>query len=133
MPNFQDTFETRKRLFISAFSVYMTASLTERIKLLHQNLEKKLAPKFLIGLFIEILFALHMFCKFYKNSWQEFNFLKELSTAWKSVKIRNFFWSVFSCIRTEYKKTWTRKNSVFGHFSRSECCRLVGFFGNSVP
>ena len=68
MPNFQDTFETHKRLFISAFSVYMTAPLTERIKLLHQNLEKKLAPKFLIGLFIEILFALHMFCKFYKNS-----------------------------------------------------------------
>ena len=68
MPNFQDTFETRKRLFISAFSVYMTAPLTERIKLLHQNLEKKLAPKFLIALFIEILFALHMFCKFYKNS-----------------------------------------------------------------
>ena len=31
----------------------------------------------------------------------------------KSVQIRSFFWSVFSCIRT-------RKDSVFGHFSRSE-------------
>ena len=30
-----------------------------------------------------------------------------------------FFWSVFSCIRTEYRKIPTRKNSVFGHFSRS--------------
>ena len=30
----------------------------------------------------------------------------------KSVQIRSFFWSVFSCIRT-------RKNSIFGHFSRS--------------
>ena len=30
----------------------------------------------------------------------------------KSVQIRSFFWSVFACI-------WTRKNSVFGHFSRS--------------
>ena len=31
-----------------------------------------------------------------------------------------FFWSIFSCIRTEYKKRRTRKNSVFGHFSRNE-------------
>ena len=30
----------------------------------------------------------------------------------KSVQIRSFFWSVFFCIRT-------RKNSLFGHFSRS--------------
>ena len=37
----------------------------------------------------------------------------------KSVQIRNFFWSVFSCIRTEYSKIRTRKNSTFGHFSRS--------------
>ena len=42
----------------------------------------------------------------------------------KSVQIRSFFWSVFSCIRTEYgeilcRKIRSRKNSVFGHFSRS--------------
>ena len=37
----------------------------------------------------------------------------------KSVQIRSFFWSVFSCIRTEYRKIRTRKNSVLGHFSRS--------------
>ena len=46
----------------------------------------------------------------------------------KSVQIRSFFWSVFSCIRTdgvnlriqsEYRKIWTRNNSVFGQFSRS--------------
>ena len=30
----------------------------------------------------------------------------------KSVQIRSYFWSIFSCIRT-------RNNSVFGHFSRS--------------
>ena len=40
----------------------------------------------------------------------------------KSVQIRSFFWSIFSCIRTEYRKMRTRKNSIFGHFSRS-----VGF------
>ena len=37
----------------------------------------------------------------------------------KSVQIRSFFWSAFSCIRSKYKKIWTRKYSVFGHFSRS--------------
>ena len=39
----------------------------------------------------------------------------------RSVQIRNFFWSAFSCIRTEYeyRKIRTRKNSVFGNFSRS--------------
>ena len=31
----------------------------------------------------------------------------------KSVQARSFFLAVFSCI-------WTRKNSVYGHFSRSE-------------
>ena len=38
----------------------------------------------------------------------------------KSVQIRSFFWSVFSCIRTEHREIRTRKNSVFGHFS----CRV---------
>ena len=28
-----------------------------------------------------------------------------------------YFWSVFSCIRTEYTKIRTKNNSVFGHFS----------------
>ena len=37
----------------------------------------------------------------------------------KSVQIRSFFWSVFSRIRTDYGEIRTRKNSVFGHFSRS--------------
>ena len=38
----------------------------------------------------------------------------------KSIQIWSFFWSVFSCIWTEYRKIRNRKNSVFGHFSRSE-------------
>ena len=37
----------------------------------------------------------------------------------KSIQIRSFFWSVFSCIESEYREIRTRKNSVFGHFSRS--------------
>ena len=36
----------------------------------------------------------------------------------KSIQIRSYFWSGFSCIRTEYRKIRTRNNSVFGHFSR---------------
>ena len=37
----------------------------------------------------------------------------------KIVQIRSYFWSVFSCIRTEYRKIRTRNKSVSGHFSRS--------------
>ena len=37
----------------------------------------------------------------------------------KCVQIQSYFWSVFSCIRTEYGKIRTRKNHVLGHFSRS--------------
>ena len=39
----------------------------------------------------------------------------------KSFQVRSYFWSVFSCIRTEYGKIRTRKNFVFAHFSRSVC------------
>ena len=37
----------------------------------------------------------------------------------KSVQLRTYFWFVFSCIWTVCRKIQTRKNSVFGHFSRS--------------
>ena len=43
----------------------------------------------------------------------------EHSHCVKSVEIRSFFWSVFSCIRTEHRKVRSRKNSVFRHFSCS--------------
>ena len=52
----------------------------------------------------------------------------------KSVQIRSFFWFVFSFIRTECRvnlhiqsecrKIPTRRNSVFGQFSRSEMTRF---------
>ena len=45
------------------------------------------------------------------NGWKSFSV--------KSVEIRSFFWSIFSCIQSEYRKIQTRKNSVFWHFSRS--------------
>ena len=37
----------------------------------------------------------------------------------KSVQIWIYFWSIFSCICTEYRKIRTTNNSIFGHFSRS--------------
>ena len=42
----------------------------------------------------------------------------------KSIKIQSLFWSVFSCFLSEYRKTRTRKISVFGHFSRSVNLRI---------
>ena len=56
--------------------------------------------------------------------------ISQESTAWKSVQIQSFFWSVFSHIQTEYgglrsKSDW--ENSVFGQFSPSGkgCLHIV--------
>ena len=38
----------------------------------------------------------------------------------KSIQIWSYFWSIFSCIQSKYRKIQTRNNSVFAHFSRSE-------------
>ena len=46
----------------------------------------------------------------------------------KSVQIPSFLWPLFSCVRTEYWKIWTRKNSVFGHFSRSAFSEVESIF-----
>ena len=40
----------------------------------------------------------------------------------KSVQVRSYFWSVFFCIRTQYRKIRTRSNSVFGHFHAVNGC-----------
>ena len=50
--------------------------------------------------------------------------LKQRSTYVKSVQILSYFWSVFSCIRTEYRKIRTRNNSAFGHFSLNVWTKL---------
>ena len=55
-----------------------------------------------------------------------FTFMSDAFTSWKhgvkSVLIWRFFWYVFSCIQSEYRKIRPRKNSVFGYFSRGERC-----------
>ena len=48
----------------------------------------------------------------------------------KFVQIRSFFWSIFPRIQSDYGKTWTRKNSVFGHFLHSAVNHFV--FVNKV-
>ena len=50
----------------------------------------------------------------------------------ESVQIRSFFWSVFSCIRTVYMKTRTRKNSAFEQFSRSVWTEYIQNFDRKV-
>ena len=43
----------------------------------------------------------------------------------KSVQIRIYFWSVSSCIRTEYRKIRTKNNIVFGQFSRKAFLKRI--------
>ena len=47
----------------------------------------------------------------------------------KSIQVRSFFSSVFSRGWTEYGKIRTRKNSVSGHFLRSNCKQTHGHKG----
>ena len=46
----------------------------------------------------------------------------------KSVQKRSFYWPLFSCIWTEFRKIRTRKKSAFGHFSRSVPSTKVSSF-----
>ena len=43
----------------------------------------------------------------------------------KSVQTQSYFWSVFPCIQSKYRKIRTRNYSIFGHFSRSEEIRYT--------
>ena len=66
-----------------------------------------------VGVYIMNFWIMHVF------------FWLALRHCLKSVRIRSFSWSVFSCIQSKYRKIRTRKSSVFGHFSRSECNKLT--------
>ena len=54
-------------------------------------------------------------------------------TLHENVQIRSFFWSVFYRIQSKCGKIRTRKNSVFGHFSRSIYPLLVLFHKQCFP
>ena len=61
--------------------------------------------------------------KFFKNTFllkTSGRLLEVFVPSWilhwtKSVQIRSFFWSIVSCVWTEYEKIWSRKNFVFCH------------------
>ena len=55
----------------------------------------------------------------------------------ESVQIRSYFWSVFSCIQSEYRKIRSRNNSVFEHSPHSRAYgkplwRLKNFCFNKI-
>ena len=66
------------------------------------------------------LFIVFLYLQFLAFSFSVLCFgFNVISTLHEKYPIRSYLWSVFSCIRTEYRKIQTRNNSVFGHFSRS--------------
>ena len=83
--------------------------------------EKFLAPVQMVVENYEVeylLFSLLSWNKAYRLTWCRYHtFQAILKYCLKSVQIRSYFWSVFSCIRTEYRKIRTRNNSVSGYFS----------------
>ena len=56
-------------------------------------------------------------------------FVKGNGRCVKSVQMRNYFWSVFSCIWTEYGPG---NNSVFGHFSRIGVLSFATNIGKNI-
>ena len=50
----------------------------------------------------------------------------------KSVQIWSYFWSVFSCIQSEYRKIRNRNNSVFGHFTRSRQVHITAIWDPKI-
>ena len=51
----------------------------------------------------------------------------------KSVQVWSFFWSIFSCIQSGYRKIRTRENPVFGYFSCSEKTCNSSLVGMGLP
>ena len=49
----------------------------------------------------------------------EFSLNRTFPHCVESVPIRSFFWSVSSCIQSEFRKIQARKKSGYGHFSGS--------------
>ena len=49
----------------------------------------------------------------------EFSLNRTFPHCVESVRIRSFFWSVSSCIQSEFRKIQARKKSGYGHFSGS--------------
>ena len=51
----------------------------------------------------------------------------------KSVQIRIYLWSVFSCIRTEYGQEITPYLDIFHEVSLNVCLDLLELYKNKTP
>ena len=108
------------RAFYSRVTTYANQSL-QQCYVSKENEKKRKYKKRVMNLeqwcFVEWWMMNATNCEIYKISENvRLRPLKKglINIAWKVPK--SFFWSVFS---SEYSKIWTRKNSVFGHFSGS--------------
>ena len=82
--------------------------------LFNNNNDSQVNTKKHLGVILDVKFT---FEEHLKNAFNKTN--KTIGQCVKSVQIRSYFWSVFSCIQSEYRKIRIRNNSVFGHFLRS--------------
>ena len=115
--------KTKQQLMVSDLNLFFQLYLQKK---------RKLGAVFSVATW-SILFGTTIVCK------NIFRQIKKIEQSWrrpedcvKSVQIRGFFWSVFFCIQSEYRKIRTKNNSVFGRFSRSArklwCVLLYKFF-----
>ena len=51
----------------------------------------------------------------------------------KSVQMRRYFWSIFSCIRSEYRKIQTKETSIFGQFPRNGSIMRFSCYNFMLP
>ena len=83
----------------------------QKVKIYLEKFRKIIREHFVIDMFwsqLEILMSIFLETFVVKTSYS-------LSHCVKSVQLRSFIWSVFSCIWTQCRDLWSK----FGHFSRS--------------
>ena len=73
--------------------------------------------KYFSWVFLQVLFIFTQMK--YSNFLQYFLWKKKMLHCVKRVQIGSYFWFIFSCIQSEYRKIRTRNNCLFGHFPRS--------------
>ena len=93
------------------------------------NLHSHLRSEYKTGLLHTRLYRTYNICSNYTNLHQEIVCLQ--SHCMKSVQICSYFWSVFSCIQSEYRKLRTRNKSLVGHFSRNNYLLSINVFLNN--
>ena len=101
--NFQDTFQTRQRIFISAFSICMTVSLWWNTKPL--SLHYRSTGFKIVNIWLIIIKDPH--CRTISG------------LAFPVFGLNTEIYGVKRKSQSKYRKIRTRNNSVLGHFSRA--------------